>query len=135
MDKRNQEHKRSFRDLDRSPPMSALPGKTDWHVFIRINTYFPFGPTIPLLDIYPREVKLFEYICSYIDIFNICIFMNVQSHFLHNFQRFEHFQIFPNIQQQVKVLVASSCLTLCDPMDCSPSGFSAHGILQAKTLE
>ena len=24
------------------------------------------------------------------------------------------------------------CLTLCDPMDCSPPGFSVHGILQAR---
>ena len=24
-------------------------------------------------------------------------------------------------------LVAQSCLTLCDPMDCSPPGFSVHG--------
>ena len=28
-----------------------------------------------------------------------------------------------------------SCLTLCDPMDCSLPGFSVHGILQARTLE
>ena len=28
-----------------------------------------------------------------------------------------------------------SCLTLCDPMDCSLPGLSIHGILQAKTLE
>ena len=28
-----------------------------------------------------------------------------------------------------------SCPTLCDPMDCSLSGFSVHGILQARTLE
>ena len=28
-----------------------------------------------------------------------------------------------------------SCLTLCDPMDCSPPGSSVHGILQARTLE
>ena len=27
------------------------------------------------------------------------------------------------------------CLTLCDPMDCSPPGFSVRGILQARTLE
>ena len=33
------------------------------------------------------------------------------------------------------VLVAPSCPTLCDPMDFSPSGFSAHGILQARILE
>ena len=31
--------------------------------------------------------------------------------------------------------VAQSCPTLCDPMDCSPPGFSVHGILQAKILE
>ena len=33
------------------------------------------------------------------------------------------------------VLVAQSCLTLCNPMDCSPPSFSVHGILQARILE
>ena len=28
-----------------------------------------------------------------------------------------------------------SCLTLCDPMDCSPPGSSVHGILQARIME
>ena len=32
-------------------------------------------------------------------------------------------------------LVAQSCLTLCDPMDCSLLGSSVHGILQARILE
>ena len=27
-----------------------------------------------------------------------------------------------------------SCLTLCDPMDCSPPGSSVHGIFQARVL-
>ena len=36
---------------------------------------------------------------------------------------------------EVKVLVAQLCLTLCDPMDCSPPGSSVHGILQARILE
>ena len=31
--------------------------------------------------------------------------------------------------------VTQSCLTLCDPMDCSPPGSSDHGILQARILE
>ena len=35
---------------------------------------------------------------------------------------------------KVKVLVAQSCLTLCNPMDCSPPGSSVHGILQARIL-
>ena len=30
---------------------------------------------------------------------------------------------------------AQSCPTLSDPMDCSPPGFSVHGILQARVLE
>ena len=33
------------------------------------------------------------------------------------------------------VLVAQSCPTLCNPVDCSPPGFSVHGILQARILE
>ena len=32
-------------------------------------------------------------------------------------------------------LVAKSCLTLCNPMDCSLPGSSVHGILQARILE
>ena len=31
--------------------------------------------------------------------------------------------------------VAQSCLTLSDPMDCSLSGSSVHGIFQARVLE
>ena len=32
-------------------------------------------------------------------------------------------------------LVAQSCLTLCDPMDCNPPGSSVYGVLQAGILE
>ena len=35
----------------------------------------------------------------------------------------------------VLVLVAHLGPTLCDPADCSPPGFSVHGILQARLLE
>ena len=35
----------------------------------------------------------------------------------------------------MKVLVTQSCPTLCDPVDCSPSDSSVHGIIQAKILE
>ena len=34
----------------------------------------------------------------------------------------------------VKVLVAHLCLTLCDPMNCSPPGSSVHGFSQARIL-
>ena len=33
------------------------------------------------------------------------------------------------------VLVTQSCLTLCDPADCSPPGPSVHGILQVRIPE
>ena len=33
------------------------------------------------------------------------------------------------------MLVTQSCLTLCNPMDCSPPGSSVHGILWARILE
>ena len=39
------------------------------------------------------------------------------------------------LQQQFLCLVTQSCLTLCNPMDCSPQGSSVHGILQARILE
>ena len=35
----------------------------------------------------------------------------------------------------VHAKLLQSCLTLCDPMDCSPPGFSVHGIMQARILE
>ena len=42
----------------------------------------------------------------------------------------------PLTSEESKVcLVTRSCLTLCDPMDCSPPGFSVHGILQARILK
>ena len=35
---------------------------------------------------------------------------------------------------KAKALVAQLCLTLHDPLDCSPPGSSVHGILQARRL-
>ena len=32
-------------------------------------------------------------------------------------------------------LTAQSCLTLCNPMNCSPTGSSVHEISQARVLE
>ena len=44
----------------------------------------------------------------------------------------EHTHVHTHTQ---KVKVAQSCLTLCNPMDCSRPRSSVHGILQARTLE
>ena len=43
--------------------------------------------------------------------------------------------LFLNIWEKVKMLVALSCPTLCDPMPYSLPGSSVHGILQARILE
>ena len=45
------------------------------------------------------------------------------------------FQLLYYPEMKAKVLVAQSCLTLRDPMDCIPPGSSVHGILQTKILE
>ena len=39
------------------------------------------------------------------------------------------------LKKRVKVLVAQGYPTLCNPMDCSPSGSSVPGILQARMLQ
>ena len=44
-------------------------------------------------------------------------------------------QVINSLYSAVPCLLTQSCLTLCDPMDCSPSGSSAHGVIQAGILE
>ena len=45
------------------------------------------------------------------------------------------FYITRTLSNVVKVKLAQSCSTLCDPVDCTPPGSSVHGILQARILE
>ena len=40
-----------------------------------------------------------------------------------------------SINQPACTHALQSCLTLGDPMNCNPPGFSVHGISQAKILE
>ena len=56
---------------------------------------------------------------------------HTQSHLRMNFAFLKN----SSICAPVKVLVAQSCPTLCNPIDCSPLGSSVHGILQARILE
>ena len=42
---------------------------------------------------------------------------------------------FPFVNYFLCAKLLQSCPNLCDPMDCSPSGSSVHGILQASILE
>ena len=53
------------------------------------------------------------------------------------FSRQEHWSglPFPSPMHESESEVTQSCLTLSDPMDCSPPGSSIHGIFQARVLE
>jgi len=42
---------------------------------------------------------------------------------------------FLSLDKRVYYVHARSCLTLCNPMDCSPPDSSVHGIFQARILE
>ena len=46
-----------------------------------------------------------------------------------------HVCIHTHTQTHICCLVAKSCLTLCDPVDCSLPGSSVHVIFQARILE
>ena len=52
-----------------------------------------------------------------------CSFLTVEPTFLFIFY-------LENVSEWLKV--AQSCLTFCDPMDCSPPGSSVHGIFQPR---
>ena len=73
---------------------------------------------------------------AYMQCTSACLFIHVCGHVgahththTHTHTHREH------VQTKPEVLAAQSCLTLCNPMDCSPAGSFVHGILQARTLE
>ena len=62
----------------------------------------------------------------------------LQGKCIHNQQDTENLpksSLNPEIWICVCAKSLQSCLTLCNPMDCSPSGSSVHGILQVRILE
>ena len=65
----------------------------------------------------------------------ICQLWKALCYKLPFFWRFVKFPFYFYLLCCCSFLVAKSCPTLCDPMDCSPPGSSVHGILQARTLE
>ena len=70
---------------------------------------------------------------------NLCIpiwNLYVYKHTLKKEQNEFFLPLFWNIINMcVLCLVTQSCLTLCDPVDCSPPGSSVHGVFQARVLE
>ena len=55
------------------------------------------------------------------------IFHSILPHFLSSFQKFCEVSSLITIEPHIQFSsVAQSCLTLCDPMDCSTPGFPVH---------
>ena len=70
-----------------------------------------------------NDCKLFHYVV-YQFIQPICILLNICV-----------VSTFPNYISMHMCLVAKSCPTFCDPMDCSPQSFFVHEVFQARILE
>ena len=66
---------------------------------------------------------------AYMQFTSACLFIHMCVHVG------THTHTHKYMQTKPKVLVAPSCLTLCNPMDYSPPGSFVHGILQAGILE
>ena len=63
------------------------------------------------------------------------ILYSKRNHQQNKRQSIEREQIFANCASDVSAKSLQSCPTLCNPKDCSLSGASVHGILQARILE
>ena len=102
----------------------------------------PPSSTSPVLAAKPLSVKTLprDVIWSMWTWFSLC---TNQTPLLNNMVMASGFSIWAASEVCVSLyvlycldcLVAQSCLTLCDPMDCSPPGSSVCGISQARILE
>ena len=97
--------------MDRSPPGSSVHGISQARILEWVAMPFSRGSS------QPRDQTQVSYIS--------CIDRWVPYHKCHLGS--------PNLC--LRVLVAQLCPTICDPMDCSPSGSSVQRILQARILE
>ena len=68
-------------------------------------------------------------------------YTNIYKHILYFSPIIGYYKILSRVPSAIllyfntKVEAAQSCLTLCDPLDCSLPGSSVHGILQTRILE
>ena len=91
---------------------------------------FPFTAILPILtllywywfDVSPKEVVSSNFTpCTLL--LHVCTHTHTLTY------------VYTHISGKVKVKVTQSCLTLCNPMDCSLPGSSVHGIFQTRILE
>ena len=88
---------------------------------------------IPLLGIYPEKTLIQKDTCTPVFVAAVFIVAKTWKQFkspLTDEGRKKMWCVYTCV-----CLVTQPCLTLCDPMDCSPPGSSVHEILQARILE
>ena len=69
----------------------------------------------------------------YVILTTITTIITVKTDHHHHWSHFSHHNHSPH--HCCYCLVTQSCLILCNPMDCSPTGCSVHAIPQARILE
>ena len=111
-----------------------------WRFLKKLEVEVPYDLAIPLLSIHPKEMKSLSQrdVCTSMFIAalstNNKVWKQAKCPLAHEWtKKMECIYLPPH--PLVSVLVIQSCLTLCDPMDCSSPGSSVHGVIQAKILE
>ena len=103
--------------------------------------FYNFFTILSNLELSPPNLRVSEGIVTLIFLFNISILRQISiQHLLCTDweSAFGTACLMSQAQLQLQIMmlsIAQSCLTLCAPMDCSLSGSSVHGILQARILE
>ena len=66
---------------------------------------------------------------------SVSLNLGIKGYHLYLYTCFIYIYIYVCVCVYMRVQSLQLCPTLCDPMDCSLSGFSVHGISQARILE
>ena len=112
--------------------------RTTWRFLKKLKTELPYDPEIPLLGIYmektviPKDIYTPKFTATLLTMARTW----KQPKHLSTDERIKKvWNIYVMEYCESESEVAQSCLTLCDPMDCSPPGSSVHEIFQARVLE
>ena len=110
--------------IDGSPPGSTVPGILQAGTLEWVAISFSNA----------RKGKVKVKSLSYVWLFMTPWTAAYQAPLPMGFSRQEYWSGLP-FAHSVSAKSLQLCLTLCNPMDCIPPGFSVHGILQARILE
>ena len=104
-----------------------------WQFLKKLNIELSHDPAIPFLGVYPKELKTGVQTRAHTQVFTAALFTIAK---MQRQRKCPSADEWMNKMGYICMCVCvQSCPTLCNPMDCSPPGFSAHGIFQARILE